>query len=231
MAGRPYQFASDEGICCKLGTIAPLPKLPLALGIQSPTHEMSLRRIALAQLPIFKSCFDRSVMMFVNRTARPRRIGSCTKDRSYQRIWTKTQRWSTEMKVGVETGSQLPSPPLVTFVTFTRLSRILRFIAQIQSSFFPADFPVRVSKCRQTVIVFTASVTGNQAPHLFASNIHWLNWIFGILNPPSQRPLLPRVVLESSFIGFCVVSDTINNAYHRDERAGLIFFFLNALSA
>ena len=124
MAGRPYQFASDEGICCKLGTIAPLPKLPPALGIQSPTHEMSLRRIALAQLPIFKSCFDRSVMMFVNRTARPRRIGSCTKDRSYRRIWTKTQRWSREMKVGVETGSQLPSPPLVTFVTFTRLSRI-----------------------------------------------------------------------------------------------------------
>ena len=46
---------------------------------------------------------------------------------------------------------------------------------------------------------------------------------FGILNPPSQRPLLPRIVLESSFIAFCVVSDTINNAYHRDERAGLTF--------
>ena len=162
----------------QIGHDCPLPKLPPALGIQSPTHEMSLRRIALAQLPIFKSCFDRSVMMFVNRTARPRRIGSCTKDRSYQRIWTKTQRWSTEMKVGVETGSQLPSPPLVTFVTFTRLSRITlcalshKFNLVFLPRFFPADFPVRVSKCRQTVIVFTASVTGNQAPHLFASNIH-----------------------------------------------------------
>ena len=147
MAGRPYQFASDEGICCKLGTIAPLPKLPPALGIQSPTHEMSLRRIALAQLPIFKSCFDRSVMMFVNRAARPRRIGSCTKDRSYRRIWKKTLRWSREMKVGVETGSQLPSPPLVTFVTFTRLSRITlcalshKFNLVFPLPFFPRRFP------------------------------------------------------------------------------------------
>ena len=31
MAGRPYQFASDEGICCKLGTIAPCLSCPRLL--------------------------------------------------------------------------------------------------------------------------------------------------------------------------------------------------------
>ena len=107
----------------------------------------------------------------------------------------------------------------------------LRFIAQIQSSFsspfFPADFPVCVSKCRQTVIVFTASVTGNQAPHLFASNIHWLNWIFGILNPPSQRPLLPCIVLENSFLRFVVLDcDTMDKQYVSSWWKSRFNFFL-----
>lgn len=82
-----------------------------------------------------------------------------------------------EADPGVETGLQATVSTPVTFVTFTRLLRIsLRFIAQIQSSFFPrisTDFPLLAFlKRRQTVIVFTASLTGNQAPHLFAPNIH-----------------------------------------------------------
>ena len=115
-------------------------------------------------------------MVFVNRMVRSRRIGSRNVQKDFcSRILVENS--GDEADPGVETGLQATVSTPVTFVTFTRLLRIsLRFIAQIQSSFFPrisTDFPLLAFlKRRQTVIVFTASLTGNQAPHLFASNIH-----------------------------------------------------------
>ena len=111
----------------------------------------------------------------------------------------------------------------------------LRFIAQIQSSFSSPFFPRRFPGPRFQMPADSDCVyrvcNGQSGAAFVCFKYSLIKLDFGILNPPSQRPLLPRIVLESSFIAFCVVSDTINNACHRDNRAGLIFFFLNALSA
>ena len=183
MAGRPYQFASDEGICCKLGTIAPCPSCPRLLASraqhmkclfdESRSHSCQSSRAVLTGQSwcLLIERLDLAELDLVQKIAATGESG--------RKLWDGRERdegWCWNWFAATVSSSGDICDFYETFE-----NNPLRFIAQIQSSFssrfFPADFPVRVSKCRQTVIVFTASVTGNQTPHLFASNIHWLNWI------------------------------------------------------
>ena len=189
---RPYQFASDEGICCKLATIAPC--WCRGLLAEHPTHEMSLRRILLAACqsssPCFR-CFDQSVMMFVNRMVPPPGIGKRTKDWCNWRI----SGWKLGHR-GDEGWSQwcwnwfaatVSSTP-VTFVTFTRLLRIslrallhkfnLVFFHTFPASFkMPADVDCvyRVCNGQSGGVICLLKIF---IDYLFAQNIHWLNWIW-----------------------------------------------------
>ena len=173
---RPYQFASDEGICCKLATIAPCcSRGQLA---EHPTHEMSLRRILLAAVPIFQP------PVFPVLTSRS---------------WCLLIEWFDLAELDLKTYKRLlllenlggdegwwwcwnwfaatVSAP-VTFVTFTRLLRISRALLHKFNLVFPAFSPhfpscLPVQMPADSDCVYRVS-NGNQ---LFAQNIHWLNWI------------------------------------------------------
>ena len=173
---RPYQFASDEGICCKLATIAPCcSRGQLA---EHPTHEMSLRRILLAAVPIFQP------PVFPVLTSRS---------------WCLLIEWFDLAELDLKTYKRLlllenlggdegwwwcwnwfaatVSAP-VTFVTFTRLLRISRALLHKFNLVFPAFSPhfpfcLPVQMPADSDCVYRVS-NGNQ---LFAHNIHWLNWI------------------------------------------------------
>ena len=180
---RPYQFASDEGICCKLATIAPCWGRGHLAG--HPTHEMSLRRILLAHCqsssPCFR-CFDQSVMMFVNRMVRPRGIGS----QNVQKIAAEESwwRWREMVVLKLVRSYRLHSGDICDF--YETFENISRFIAQIQSS-FSTHFPF---KCRQTVIVFTSSQSG--CFPFVCSKYSLIKPDLGILNPPCCRALFGK---------------------------------------
>ena len=166
---RPYQFASDEGICCKLATIAPCWGRGHLAG--HPTHEMSLRRILLAACqsssPCFR-CFDQSVMMFVNRKVRPRGIGS----QNVQKIAAEESWWRwREMRCWNWFAATVSTP--VTFVTFTRLLRISRALLHKFNPVFP-----HISRSNAGRLWLCLPRLNQAAFHLFAQNIHWLNRIW-----------------------------------------------------
>ena len=179
----PYQFASDEGICCKLATIA-------AAGGSWPVGRIQHMKCLFAE-PCWPACQSSSpvfsVMMFVNRMVQPRRIGSQSVERE--------SCPKTEMRadLGAETGSQLPTPLRWHLWLLRDFWEYLALYCTNPIWFFP-----QISfKCRQTVIVFTVSLTGNQAAfQLFAQNIHWLNWILEFQNQLG-RTRLPRIVWEN----------------------------------
>ena len=181
---RPYQFASDEGICCKLATIAPC--WCRGLLAEHPTHEMSLRRILPATLPIFQPpcfrCFDQSVMMFVNRMVRPRGIGS---SQNVQKIAAAGEsclktpaswRWRLIVVLKLVRAATVSTP--VTFVTFTRLLRIsLRALLHKFNLVFFHTFPTSFKMPADVDCVYRVSNGQSAGCYLFAQNIHRLNSI------------------------------------------------------
>ena len=180
---RPYQFASDEGICCKLATIAPCWGRGHLAG--HPTHEMSLRRILLAHCqsssPCFR-CFDQSVMMFVNRMVRPRGIGS---SQNVQKIAAAGEsclktpaswRWRLIVVLKLVRAATVSTP--VTFVTFTRLLRIsLRALLHKFNLVFFHTFPASFKMPADVDCVYRVCNGQSGCCYLFAQNIHRLNSI------------------------------------------------------
>ena len=162
--------------------VANWPRLPLAAAggtlAEHPTHEMSLRRILLAAVPIFQP------PVFPVLTSRS---------------WCLLIEWFDLAELDLKTYKRLlllenlggdegwwwcwnwfaatVSAP-VTFVTFTRLLRISRALLHKFNLVFPAFSPhfpscLPVQMPADSDCVYRVS-NGNQ---LFAQNIHWLNWI------------------------------------------------------
>ena len=139
------------------------------------------------------------------------------------------------MKVGVETGSQLPSPPLVTFVTFTRLSRITlcalshKFNLVFPLPFFPRRFPgLRFQMPADSDCVYRVC-NGQSGAAFVCFKYSLIKLDFRNFKSTEPASLVAAHCFGKQLycvLWFSVVSDTINNACHRDDRAGLTFSFL-----